>query len=210
MKHRWHRKKISYSKIFLVCFILFLISLYIIFESQIKPGFIDLTRLKAEELCTNAVNTAVLEVLDENDFIYSDFADVTTNDKSIINISTNSINTNKFKSLVALKSQEEIGNMSGMDINYRLGDFFGTNLLNGRGPEILIKIYLSSSVTADIESKFDSCGINQTKHTLNIIVTSKVYVTSDETKVTRYILVFSHKISPNLLLRKLGEYWLWK
>jgi len=200
MRRNWRYRKVSRGKIFIVVLLLVLFSIYIIFESQIEPGIIDLTRLKAEELCTNAVNTAVLEVLEENSFTYEDFVKVTSNNNTVTNISTNSVATNKFKSLVSLKSQEEIGNMSGMDINYRLGDFSNVELLSGRGPEIIVKIYLSSSVTTDLESNFDSCGINQTKHTLNVIVTSKVYITSDEGLDTYTTVITTVPVAENVIV----------
>ncbi len=198
---RYHRiRRISRSKIFLVCFFLSIASIYIIFESQIEPSFLDLTRLKAEELSTNAINTAVLKVLDENNYTYEDFVKVNANDTTVTNISTNTVTTNRFKSMISLAAQEEIGNMSGMDINYRLGDFSGVTLLNGRGPEILVKIYLSSSVITDMESTFDSCGINQTKHTLNVKVTAKVYITSDDDLDTYTTVVTTVPVAENIIV----------
>lgn len=188
MKYTSRYRKIPISKIIFTFFIVLIVAVYIIFESQIEPGILDITRLKAEELCTNAVNTAVLSVLDKNEYTYDSFAKVSQSSNSVTSISTNSVSTNKFKSMVALKSQDEIGNMSGMEINYKLGDFCGSELLAGRGPDIIIKLFFSASVTADMESKFESCGLNQTRHILNIIITSKVYITSDEQKDTRYIL----------------------
>ena len=171
-----------------------------VFESYIEPSIIDITRVKAEELCNDAVNTAVLAILDENHFVYTDFATITLKDQAVTNITSNSINTNKFKSLVAIRAQDEIDNMSGTEINYKLGDFSSVSLLSGRGPELVIKLYLTSSVTTDIISNFESCGINQTKHTLSIKVTSKVYITSKEDENTYVIVVTTVPIAENIIV----------
>lgn len=198
-RYRYH-KKIKLRKIILVCLFGLILIIYMVFESYIEPSIIDITRVKAEELCNDAVNTAVLAVLDENHFTYTDFATITLKDQTVTNITSNSINTNKFKSLVAIRAQDEIDNMSGTEINYKLGDFSSVSLLSGRGPELVIKLYLTSSITTDIISEFESCGINQTKHTLSIEVTSKVYITSKENETTYVIIVTTVPIAENIIV----------
>lgn len=197
---RYRRKLLNSWKLVLICFFILILITFLIFERNIRPGINDITRVKAEEICSDAVNVAVLEVLEENDFEYSDFATVTFNNQSVSNISSNSINTNKFKSLVAIKAQDEIDNMSGTEITYKLGDFSSSTLLNGRGPDIVIKLYLTSSVTTDIISEFESCGVNQTKHTLSVEVTSKVYITSNDDEETYTTVVTTVPIAENIIV----------
>lgn len=172
----------------------------IVFERGIRPGITDITRVKAEEMCNDAVNVAVLEVLEENNFQYGDFATVRFNNQSVSNISSNSVNTNKFKSLVALKAQDEIDNISGTEITYKLGDFSSSTLLNGRGPDIVVKMYLTSSITTDIISEFESCGVNQTKHSISVEVTAKVYITSENTEETYTTVVTTVPIAENIIV----------
>lgn len=197
---RYRRKLLNPWKLALICIFILILITFLIFERSIRPGINDITRVKAEEICSDAVNVAVLEVLEENDFEYSDFATVTFNNQSVSNISSNSINTNKFKSLVAIKAQDEIDNMSGTEITYKLGDFSSSTLLNGRGPDIVIKLYLTSSVTTDIISEFESCGVNQTKHTLSVEVTSKVYITSNDDEETYTTVVTTVPIAENIIV----------
>lgn len=209
------RNKVRYHKaptgkcIFIFILILVATS-YIMLETQIELSMLDITRLKAEELCTNAVNTAVLSVLDKNNYTYDNFAKISQNGNSITSISTDSVNTNKFKSMVALKAQDEIGNMCGMEINYKLGDFCGSELLSGRGPDIIIKLFFSASVTADMESKFESCGLNQTRHILNIIVTSKVYVTSEDGLETYTTVITTVPVAESIVVGSVPSVYLQK
>ena len=210
MKHRGRYRKFPFSKLIFTFILILITAVYIIFESQIEPSMLNITRLKAEELCTNAVNTAVLSVLNKNEYTYDSFAKVSQSGNSVTSISIDSVNTNKFKSMVALKSQDEIGNMSGMEINYKLGDFCGSELLAGRGPDIIIKLFFSASVTADMESKFESCGLNQTRHILNIIITSKVYITSDENLETYTTVITTVPVAESIIVGSVPSLYLQK
>ena len=197
---RKRRASIHKGKLILI-FILIIISvLYMLFEYQIEPSFLDITRIKSEELCNDAVNSAIIQVIEQNNYTYKDFATVTTNSSTVTSIITDSMNINKLKSQVALCSQENINNMGGMEINYKLGDFCGAEILNGRGPEICVKLFFSSSVTTDTTSTFESSGINQTKHTISVVVTSKVYITSEEGMETYTTVVTNVPVVENVIV----------
>lgn len=180
--------------------VLLIATAYMLFEYQIEPSFLDITRIKAEELCNDAVNTAIIQVIEKNKYTYTDFAKVSTNDKAVTSIITDSINVNKMKSQVALQSQENINDMGGVEINYKLGDFCGAELLNGRGPDLFVKIFFSASVAVDTNSTFETSGINQTKHTLNVVVTSKVYITSEDGLETYTTVVTNVPIVENIIV----------
>lgn len=199
LRKRYKRQSIAW-RLILISILGLILTAYFVFESYIEQSILDITRVEAEELCNDAVNTAVLGVLEDNNFNYTDFATVVFNEQAVTNISTNSVTTNKFKSLVAIRAQNEIDNMSGTEINYKLGDFSSMSLLSGRGPDLVIKLYLTSSVTTDIISSFEACGINQTKHTLSIEVTSKVYITSNAEEETYTTVVTTIPITENIIV----------
>lgn len=195
------RKPTSFKSKLIIMFIVLLITTaYMLFEYQIEPSFLDITRIKAEELCNDAVNTAIIQVIEKNKYTYTDFAKVSTNDKAVTSIITDSINVNKMKSQVALQSQENINDMGGTEINYKLGDFCGAELLNGRGPELCVKIFFSASISVDIKSTFETSGINQTKHTLNVVVTSRVYITSEDGLETYTTVVTNVPVVENIIV----------
>lgn len=201
MRYRYYINKSFTGKIIFSLILIAILIIYIFFENQIKPEILDITKIKAEQLCNNAVNTAVLKVIEDENYKYGDFAEISSNSNKVINIGTNSVNANRLKSKVAIEAQKQIDDMDGMQISYKLGDFFGSALLSGRGPDIIIQLYFSSSIATDIKSDFESCGMNQTKHTLNIIVTSKVYITSDNDKYDTYTTVVTTvPIAENIII----------
>ncbi len=201
MAGKRRKKNISFrAKLVLVFILLLVTAVYMLFEYQIEPSFLNITRIKAEELCNDAVNTAIIQVIEKNNYTYTDFATVSSNNNTVTSIITDSINVNKLKSQVALQSQKNINDMGGMEINYKLGDFCGAELLNGRGPDLFVKIFFSASVTADTTSTFETSGINQTKHTLNVVVTSKVYITSEEGMETYTTVVTNVPVVENVIV----------
>lgn len=208
MRWRYHKKQhFRFPKILLsiLCILFYLI--YIFFERQISDGINNIVILKAEELCTNAVNTAVIDTLCEDNYQYGDFAEINNNGKTVTNISINSVNSNKFKAKVSLKSQENIKEMSGMSINYNIGDFLYSQLFGARGFDVTVKLSFSASVTTDIESTFTECGINQTKHTLSVKVCAKVYITSDKDFETYKTVITTVPIAENIIIGEIPSFY---
>ena len=163
--------------------------------------------IKAEELCTNAVNTAVVDTICEDNYQYGDFAEVCSNGKTVTNISINSVNSNKFKAKVSLKAQEYIKEMSGMSIGYNIGDFFYSQLFGARGFNVTVKLSFSASVTTDMESTFEECGMNQTKHALNIKVCAKVYITSDKDFETYKTVTTTVPVAENIIVGEIPSFY---
>lgn len=208
MRRRYHKKHhFHFPKILLSIFCILFYLIYIFFERQISDGINNIVILKAEELCTNAVNTAVIDTLCEDNYQYGDFAEINNNGKTVTNISINSVNSNKFKAKVSLKSQENIKEMSGMSINYNIGDFLYSQLFGARGFDVTVKLSFSASVTTDIESTFTECGINQTKHTLSIKVCAKVYITSDKDFETYKTVITTVPIAENIIIGEIPSFY---
>ena len=208
MKRHYHRRhRFLFLKMILIVGTIFFYLVYIFFERQISDGINHIVMLKAEELCTNAVNTAVMDTLCEDNYQYGDFAELCNNGKTITNISINSVNSNKFKAKVSLKAQQNIKEMSGMSINYNIGDFLYSQLFGARGFDVTVKLSFSASVTTDIESTFTECGINQTKHDLNVKVCAKVYITSDKDFETYQTVITTVPIAENIIIGEIPSFY---
>ena len=71
---------------------------------------------------------------------------------------------NTLKSSVTIAIQKKISCMPKKDLSIPIGTLTGTEILNGKGPDVPMKISLSGSVLTNFRSVFESAGINQTKH----------------------------------------------
>ena len=207
MRYRNKKHKFRFIRLLMILFSIAFYVVYIFFERQFSQGINNIVVLKADELCTTAVNTAVMDTILEEGCQYDDFAKISFNNQSVSNIALNTVNTNRFKAKISLKAQENIKKMSGMSINYNLGDFFFSQLFGARGPDVVVKLSFSASVVTDMESCFEECGINQTKHTLNIKVTAKVYITSDSDFETYRIVTTTVPVAENIIIGEIPTFY---
>lgn len=163
----------------IIAIVLLISLLFLYLEFQVRPRIADLTAIRAEILATEAINNAVLEEIESADYAYSNLMTVEyKDDNSIGGISTNVITMNKIKSAVSLSAQKKIAELSHKQISLYTGDLSGFSLLSGRGPQITIKLNFSGSIKTEFESSFESAGMNQTLHTINVKVTAHLFVSS--------------------------------
>ena len=66
--------------------------------------------------------------------------------------------------------QDKIATMDKQEVKIPLGTFSGTEILNGHGPKVSVKVSMSGGVATDFKSEFVAAGINQTKHRLYLDV----------------------------------------
>lgn len=64
--------------------------------------------------------------------------------------------------------------MGKQDIYLSMGTLSGVQLLSGRGPDLNLKVVPSGYMTSEIENRFDSAGINQTRHQIMLKMDMRV------------------------------------
>ncbi|GHU83071.1 sporulation protein YunB [Clostridia bacterium] len=175
-----NRFRISKLKRILIVLLALVCTSVFYIELQIRPKIVDLTRIKADTIATESINKAVLEELDKMKVTYTDLMTIEyKDDKSISGISTNMVEMNKLKSAVTIAAQEKVAELNPKEICFKTGDLSGFDLMSGRGPDIIIKLYFSGSIKSEFKSSFISAGVNQTRHTIEVEVTATIYVTSE-------------------------------
>lgn len=97
-------------------------------------------------------------------------------DDNIVMIKADTIKLNKLACDIALESQYDIEKLGKIGIKMPIGYALKNNILAYLGPNITIKMEQIGSVETRYVSKFESAGINQTRHTIGILVKTKVRV----------------------------------
>ena len=69
---------------------------------------------------------------------------------------------------------QKIDEMGKQDIYLSAGTLSGIQLLSGRGPDLNLKVVPSGYMTSEIENRFDSAGINQTRHQIMLRIDMRV------------------------------------
>ncbi len=136
---------------------------------KIKPLIFTLAQSRAETLIINCVNTAVLNILAENDITYDNISRVSRDEQgNITGIEIDIVKINRLKSAIANETSRLTAKEEFYEIAIPLGTLTGYEPLVGMGPRITFKMQLTNTVWVDFESSFKQSGINQTLHRIMI------------------------------------------
>ncbi len=176
-------------------FTIIIITLLIFFvEIRLRPVTHSVAERQSCVIATEAIDQAVITVLEEMDLECDDLENIIQDqDGAISAVHTNTLTVNKLKSKINQAVQDTIGHLENCYIEIPIGTILGLELLGGRGPKIPLYLSNAGSIQADFESTFESGGINQTLHKLNIVITAEITVilpmSSFTSNVTTTVLV---------------------
>ena len=173
--------------------LLLAILLFIYFQRNVTRVLISISEATMRASTTIAVNDAVYYTLSD-DMRYEDLVTITRDEAGeIVAVAANPLKINKIARDTASISQSNLKNLSLNGIPIPLGALTGIEAFAGLGPSIHFRIIPVSSVSCDFSSKFESVGINQTKHSiyLNVVADISIVMPSrtENFAVTTQILV---------------------
>lgn len=164
---RYQRHKVSKSSVRRKIKIALLLGfgLFIAICLRIRPILKEMTAVQAAYISNKAIDEAAAEVLARNDIDYDDLISISLlEDGTVASMTSDIQEMNKFKTELSKEIQNKILEYQDREVSIPLGTLTGIDLLSGRGPRIRMKIELYGNVLANLESKFDDAGINQTRH----------------------------------------------
>ncbi|MGI6012855.1 MAG: sporulation protein YunB [Oscillospiraceae bacterium] len=187
-RHRKHPGRLLASA--LVASLLFMLfSSYRYFrELSASIGMSD-----ASDLVIDAINTAVLDIMEEENYSYKDFVMLNTAaNGEITAMTTNTILINRLAAEI-LQQVSIDADCGSLNVSVPIGNLTGSSLLLGKGPNIEIEVIVLTSSYATVENRFTDCGINQTKHQLFLDMTLDIDILIPlqtlSTRVTQEILI---------------------
>lgn len=136
-----------------------------------------------EVACQSKAKAVALQITEEtvkeflNNVEYDSLINLAYNNEGkIVGINANIIQMNKLSSGIAYKIQEKLTNLEKVDVEIPLARLIGANVFAGYGPSIKVKIVPFGNIVADFKTDFVSEGINQTRHTIYIDISSTVTI----------------------------------
>ena len=182
------RKKLFLRRHKRLCLLLICLSVTIFavkgFESKISVFSNSYLPAFARQSASNAVCKAVEQVLSEGDFGYEHFAKVEYANGRPSSVSTDAAAINSFKSRVVAEAEKECEKIHNSTMYIPLGAFTGLSLISNKGPKIPLSYCLTGSFSAELESSFESAGLNQTIHHIRLLVTCEIVTASVDYKDT--------------------------
>lgn len=151
-----------------------LISCALIYNLQIIPVLLPLTRAKCTTELTDAVNRIVRERMQSESDGYADFVRLHFGeDGGVASVETNTPRLARLSGDVVSDVTDALTHER-MTVRIPLGSLSGNAFLSGKGPDVCVKLAISQKVTCAVRGDFVESGINQTLHRVLLRVTVDV------------------------------------
>lgn len=146
------------------------------FNRIITPQIINLSKAKVKERTINIVNKCILEEFSKN-FRYENVVKIEKDDEgNITMIKADTLEMNRIACEFAINAQDQLKKEEETNIKIPMGYIFNNNLIANTGPKLSVKAEPVGNVETEYLSKFESQGINQTRHRIYIIVKTNVQI----------------------------------
>ncbi len=160
---------------FIVIFIAICILLTIAFESYMKPLQDKIMENEARGLVEERVSKIADDVISNSDYDYDKLLVKKENKNGgIVSLSVNTPAVNKIQNEFSDVFQNKMDDLNTQYFSVPLGDLTNLTMLSSLGPRIKFSYDMTGSVDVELKSSFESTGVNQTIHRVNMIVDAEV------------------------------------
>ncbi len=201
------RKKHKHTKIARYIFVFFFFLILILYYFFIiLPVVETYSKSEIKALTEKAINLSVSNVINKT-LRYESLIDIKyTQTGEISSFSANQHEINSITREIVKETQFQMQSLK-EDLKLNIGTFSGIPFFLGKGPEVNLKLVPIGIVGGNFDSKFQSVGINMTKHSLFLYIDVHVSVVmpikSYEFKTTNQVL-----LSESVIVGKVPEVYL--
>lgn len=186
------RKRRMRPKIVFGAFFLALVVLLIMLDLSLRGAFYAIAEVKAVQMATSAIQETLEKQVVEQNIRYQDFVVIHTDSEGHITLmQADTIRVNKFAATTTLEVERTLENLRGQSFALPLGQILRLPLLANYGPNITYRILPVGTVRVNVLDKFESAGINQTRHSIYLAFDTNVRIVipakSGETTVTTQV-----------------------
>lgn len=176
MKYYTRRKKYKYIPYLIVVIVIFIVfnTVLVFYDRTILPSVRDVAETMIRAKAVDEINQTSINLLSD-EFRYDQMIKIEKdNEGNIILMQADTVKLNYISSQMALKCNERLRSLSETSIRVPLGWVTNKSVFYNLGPKIPVKIEPIGNVVTSYESKFESAGINQTRHKIYINVKAAV------------------------------------
>lgn len=153
--------------------------LSVICDIRLRPIIQTVGGNALKNTLSNVLDGTVNEMVDKLGVRYGDMVNIERNpDGTIAAISMNSTYINGYKADISDGCSDKLGEFTETVVVVPVGSIIGGSFFNGRGTCFEVPATIYGFAVTDVESKFESAGINQTRHTiyLNVKASAHAYM----------------------------------
>ncbi len=199
------KKEKGYLRIRIAASILAVAAVFFIVNLIIKLMIQDTVITLSKNTASQAINDAVLDVLQSSEYDYSSFVEIVSDREGAVqSVSAKSDMVNRFKSEIGRAVLCRLQRNDTAEFTVPIGTLLDVGALYDRGPKINIRLKLYGEMTTSLESSFISVGINQTKHRISCRVSANIAVITPS--FTTYTTVTGeYLISETVIIGKIPD-----
>ncbi len=152
-----------------------MIALIIVFDMAVRPVFEETCAYQCRAIAEDAINKAVLRMLEDEEISYESIVTVKYGQNgSISSIESNIVAMNTIKALSSKKINEAIEGIGEERVGVSLGTASGIEFLYGQGPVMTMGLVPVGHAETQFKSRFVSQGINQTLHSVYMEINAEI------------------------------------
>lgn len=158
-------------------FCLALAALVIMLDLSLRGAFFELAEVKSVQIATNAIQKTLEEQVSNQNIQYQDFVVIHTDTEGHITMmQADTVRVNKFASTTTLAVEKALENLRWQSFSIPFGQVLRFPLLANFGPKITYHIMPVGMVRVNVVDKFESAGINQTRHSIYLAFDTSVRI----------------------------------
>ncbi len=147
------------------------------FTKYLRPRIISISQKFAENEVSMIIDKEVQNLLIEEFLSYDKLTLITRDDSGrVTSVSANSVLINNFANELDIKIGDYIEGKNLIENKVYLSSLIGSELFSGIGPKIPIRFEPVSVTNADITHIFEEAGINQTIHTIKLLISVDIEI----------------------------------
>lgn len=154
-----------------------LLALTLTATARMRPLLESLATTRVSNTVNRIISEAVNEAIQNGDISYERLISLEKDDEGKITaVHSNMAAFNRLQSQILDIILAKIDQVSARELSIPIGTLTGSALLAGRGPRIRVRMESVGSSTARFNNRFESAGINQTKHQIILEVEVSVAI----------------------------------
>lgn len=165
------RLRLSYILIIAVAVVLFTVILVLTaFDRKLRTIVTDAAAQQTSDIIYDELDDFLKEKGDMGELIHISYDD----EGVITGITTDSVRINAINSELGSRISKALNSIKDNKTSVPVGALSGIDVLSGKGFDIDVYYHNISDVKTELVSTFESCGINQTKHCLKLLIKAEI------------------------------------
>lgn len=150
--------------------------LLLLAERNFRPIVLSLAEARSGALASQVLLAAMAQAMGDG-VGYEELMHVRMDENGqVALLSANTVKMNRLADGAGNAALEQLQRMSSEKVSVPLGAATGVSLFAGSGPDIPVSIVPVGSVRTEFATEFESCGINQTRHKVYLMLTANIRI----------------------------------